>query len=397
MRLSGFVIAAFLLSGPAWAQSEPIKIGVLTDMSGAYSDSAAMGSVEAVRMAFEEFGNQVGGHPLEVLYADHQNKPDVGSGIARKWFDVDQVNAIVDMPNSAIALAAMELAKTRNKLIFATGAGAPDISQEQCNPLTLQWTFDSYQMAASLVRPVVERGGKSWYEIMPNYVFGTMLGKDMADQVTKLGGQMLGVARPPLDATEFSANLLAAQGSGATVLGQGFANTAGQTILKQATEFGLTRTMTVAAVSLLDNDVRALGLPTAQGLVTSVAWVPDRNDAAKAWSEAFRKRYGRMPSFTQAGTYSAVRHYLTAVKQTGSTESMTVIAAMRATPVNDMFATNGHIRADGIMVHDWYLRQVKTPAESTGPDDLFKLLAVIPGDQVVRPLSESKCPLVHKS
>jgi branched-chain amino acid transport system substrate-binding protein len=166
--------------------------------------------------------------------------------------------------------------------------------------------------------------------------------------------------------------------------------------LKQATEFGLTKTMTVAAVSLLDNDVKALGLATAQGLVTSVAWVPDRNEAAKAWSAEFRKRYGRTPSFTQAGTYSAVRHYLAAVAQIGSTESMAVMAAMRATPVNDIFSTGGKVRADGVMVHDWYLRQVKTPAESTGPDDLFKLLSVIPGDQVVRPLSESRCPLVHQ-
>jgi branched-chain amino acid transport system substrate-binding protein len=197
-----------------------------------------MGSVEAVRMAFEEFGGSVAGHKLEVLYADHQNKPDVGSAVARQWFDIDHVNVIVDMPNSSIALAAMELAKTRDKLIFATGAGAPDISQEQCNALTVQWTFDSYQMAASLVRPVVERGGNKWFEVMPNYVFGTMLGKDMADQVTKLGGEMKGVSRPPLDATDFSTYLLAALGSGANVLGQGFANSPGVTILKQATEFG---------------------------------------------------------------------------------------------------------------------------------------------------------------
>jgi branched-chain amino acid transport system substrate-binding protein len=382
-----------LMTTPALSQT-PIKVGVLTDMSGAYSDSAAMGSVEAVKMAFEEFGGTVDGHKLEVLYADHQNKPDVGSAIARQWFDVENVNVIVDMPNSAIALAAMELAKSRNRLIFATGAGAPDISQEQCNPMTLQWTFDTYQMAASLVRPVIERGGTKWFEIMPNYIFGTMLGRDIGDQVTKLGGQVVGVARPPLDSTEFSNYLLQAQQSGATVLGQGFANTAGVTILKQAAEFGLTKSMTVAAVSLLDNDVRAVGLDAAQGYVTSVAWVPDRSPAAVTWSAAFKKRYGRTPSFTQAGTYSAVRHYLAAIKAIGSTEPAPVLAEMRKTPVNDMFATNGHIRADGIMVHDWYLRQVKTPAQSKGPDDLFNLLATIPGDQVVRPLSESKCPLV---
>jgi branched-chain amino acid transport system substrate-binding protein len=384
-----------LLCTPAWAQA-PIKIGVLTDMSGIYADSAAMGSVVAVKMAFDEFGGSVAGHKLEVLYADHQNKPDVGSAIARQWFDVDHVNVIVDMPNSAIALAAMELAKARNRLIFATGAGASNISQEQCNAVTLQWTFDTYQMAAALVRPVYERGGTKWFEIMPDYVFGTLLGRDIAGQVKKLGGEVVGVSRPPLESTEFSNHILQAQQSGANVLAQGFANATGGTILKQAAEFGLTRTMTVASSNLTEDEVRTVGLEAAQGYVTGIAWVPERSEEAMRWSAEFKRRYGRIPSFTQAGTYSAVHSYLLAIKALGTTDPAAVLADMRRTPVNDMFATNGHVRDDGVMVHDWYLRQVKTPAESKGPDDIFKLIATIPGDQVVRPLIESKCPLVVK-
>ncbi len=395
--LKTILLAGLVLATPAFA-AEPIRIGILTDMSGVYQTSGGKGSVIAAQMAAELFANKIGDRPIEILAADHQNKPDVGSAIARQWIDVDHVDVVADMPNSAIALAMMDFALQRNKIVLATASGASEVSGSHCNEVTLQWTFDSHQMAAATVRPVIERGGTSWFHVMPNYVFGDAVLRDVSAQVTKNGGINVGNTRPPLDATDFSAFLLAAQGSGAKVLSLGTANTATQTAVKQAAEFGLTRSMMIAAVSLLDADVKALGLATAQGILTAHAFVPDRTPEVAAWSAEFKRRHGALPSFTQAGTFSAIRHYLQAVKDSGTTDTATVLAKMKATPVNDIFATNGHIREDGVMVHDWYLRQVKTPAESTGPDDLLKLLAVIPGAQIVRPLSESQCRLVtHKT
>jgi len=388
------LLAGLVLALPAFA-ADPIRIGILTDKSGVYQTSGGEGSVVAAKMAAEMFGNRIGDRPIEILSADHQNKPDVGSAIARQWIDVDHVDVVADMPNSAIALAMMDFARDRNKIVLATGAGAAEVSGSHCNEVTLQWTFDSYQMAASTVRPIVERGGKAWFHVMPNYVFGDAVLRDVSAQVTKLGGTNIGAVRPPLDATDFSAFLISAQGSGAQVLSLGTANTATQTAVKQAAEFGLTKSMTIAAVSMLDADVKALGLETAQGLLTAHAFVPDRTPEISAWSAEFKKRQGALPSFTQAGTFSAIRHYLQAVKDSGTTDTNVVLAKMKATPVNDIFATNGHIRADGLMVHDWYLRQVKTPAESKGPDDLLKMVAVIPGEQIVRPLAESQCRLVN--
>ena len=390
--------AAFAaLALPLAAQAaEPIRIGILNDATGIYSMSSGQGSVIAAHMAADEFGNKIGDRPIEILYADHQNKPDVGSSIARQWLDVDHVDTIVDMPNSSIVLAMMDLALQHNKVVLASGAGASEVSGKLCNAVTLQWTFDSHQMAASLVRPIFDRGGKDWYHIMPNYVFGDAVLRDVSSQVTKLGGRNLGAARPPLENSDYSAYLVSALGSGANVLSLGTANTGTITAVKQAAEFGVMQKMTIGAVSLLDADVAAIGLQTAQGLVTSVAFVWDRDPEVKKWSLAFKDKLGRVPSFTQAGTYSAIRHWLMAVRDTGSTDADKVLPRMRATPVNDIFATNGHIREDGVMVHDWYLRQVKAPKDSTGPDDLFKTLAAIPGDQVVRPLNESECPLVKK-
>mgnify|MGYP005817728147 CR=1 FL=1 len=379
------------------APGRPLRLGVLTDFTGIYMLTGGKGAVEATRMAAETFGNRIGDRPIEILFADHQNKPDIGSAIARQWLDEEHVDVLIDAPNSSVALAVMELANQHNRVFLPTGAGAGEISGAACNPVTLQWTFDSHQMAASLVRPLFERGGDTWYHIMPNYVFGEAVLRDVSAQLAKLGGKSLGAARPPLENADYSTYLMAALASGAKVLSLGTVNTGTATAVKQATEFGIPGKMTIGAFSLLEADVQGIGLPTAQGLVTAACFVWDRTPEVKAWSLAFKSRTGRVPAFTQAGAFSAVRHWLAAVRDTGTTDADKVVERMKQVPVTDIFATHGRIREDGLMVHDWYLRQVKSPAESTGPDDLFKTLATVPGDQAARPLSESQCKLVRKA
>ena len=398
MKRSLLAAALAVLALPCLA-AEPIRIGILTDMSGVYSTSGGKGSVEAARMAAEEFGNRIGDRPIEILFADHQNKPDIGSTIARQWLDVDHVDTIVDMPGQFVDRSGDDGSGAATQ---QAGAGVQHRGPGgQRQPLQCRHAAMDLRQPPDGGVPGAADPRAWWDELVPrhtpNYVFGDAVLRDVSAQVTALGGRNLGAARPPLETSDYSSYLVSALGSGATVLSLGTANTGTITAVKQAAEFGVMGKMTIGAVSLLDADVAAIGLPTAQGLVTSVAFVWDRTPAVKAWSLAFRKRMGRVPSFTQAGTYSAIRHWLTAVRDTGTTDTDTVLARMKATPVNDIFATNGHIRADGVMVHDWYLRQVKSPGKSTGPDDLFKTLATIPGEQVVRPLSESECPLVKKS
>lgn len=369
-----------------------IKIGVLTDMSSVYASSTGMGSVEAVRMAVTEFGGSVNGKPVEVVFADHLNKPDVASAIAREWFDVENVDVIVDLPNSAVDFAVMDIAKPRNKPLLITSGANPDITDKDCTPLTMQWTYDSRQIAASMARSIADLGAKQWFMIMPNYVFGDFLLADFEKEIQGLGGTVSGIARPPLTTTDFSSFLLQAPGGTDVIVlaAAGIVNS-----IKQANEFGLMRDgKTIAAITMTETDVAAIGLDVAHGVVTTVPFFPDRTSETAAWSAKFKNAAGALPSYSQAATYSAVKHYLQAIKDTGTDDPAPVVRKMKDTQVDDIFAQGAQLREDGLLVHDWYLRKVKSLEESQGADDMFALLSTIKGEQVVRPLSESQCPLV---
>jgi branched-chain amino acid transport system substrate-binding protein len=384
-------------SAHAEIKSDTIRIGVLTDMSGAFATAMGPGSVEAARMAAEEFGGTINGKPIQILQADNQNKSDVASSIARQWFDRDGVQAIADGGASAAALAVQDLVRANGRVFLISGAGAAELSDSACAPTSVQWTQDSYSTAAAVVSGVWQRTHEPWFFITADYSFGHAVEADARARLAQLGGKVAGSAKAALGTSDFSAYLLQAQASGAKVLAL---NAAGgnATAMKQAAEFGLAEQgMTVIPMSFQNVDVYATGLPVAQGALMLTSFFEDVSPAARKWSDAFLARRRTMPSQIQAGVYSAVRHYLQAVKDTDSDDGATVMARMKATPVSDAYTPNGTIRADQRMVHDLYLVQVKTPQESKGPWDLVKLVATVPPDQAFRPLSESHCPLVHGS
>jgi branched-chain amino acid transport system substrate-binding protein len=389
--------AIALLGGAAHAEisGNAIKIGVLNDQSGLYADLAGQGSVEAARMAVEDFGGSVNGASIEVLSADHQNKPDIGSNIVREWIDVDDVDVIVDVPTSSVALAVTEIVKEKDKVFLVSGAATTELTGAACSANTIHWTYDTYALAVGTGRAMVQEGGDSWFFITADYAFGHQLEKDTSDVVLAEGGQVLGAVRHPLSSSDFSSYLLQAQGSGAKVIGLANAGTDTTNSIKQANEFGITQAgQQLAALLLFLSDVHALGLDVAQGLVLTTGFYWDMNDETRAWAERFNERAGQMPTMVQAGVYSSVMHYLNAIKAAGSDDAKTVVEQMKATPVNDFFAKNGVIRADGRMVHDMYLARVKSPDESKGEWDYYEILRTIPGDQAFRPLAESTCPLV---
>jgi branched-chain amino acid transport system substrate-binding protein len=400
MRIKAFgvCVSAFaLLGGAAQAQMSDnvIKIGVLNDQSGLYADLAGQGSVEAARMAVEDVGGSVNGAPIEVLSADHQNKPDIGSNIVREWIDVDDVDVIVDVPTSSVALAVTEIVKEKDKVFLVSGAATTELTGEACSPNTIHWTYDTYALAVGTGRAMVQEGGDSWFFITADYAFGHQLEEDTAKVVKEEGGEVLGSVRHPLSSSDFSSYLLQVQGSGAKVIGLANAGTDTTNSIKQANEFGITQAgQQLAALLLFLSDVHALGLDVAQNLVLTTGFYWDMNDETRAWSERFKERAGAMPTMVQAGVYSAVTHYLNAIKETGSDEAKPVVEQMKATPVNDFFAKNGTIREDGRMVHEMYLARVKTPDESKGEWDYYEILRTIPADQAFLPLSESKCELV---
>jgi branched-chain amino acid transport system substrate-binding protein len=391
-------VAAILLAGIGAAQAqETFKIGVLNDQSGLYADLAGLGSVEAAKMAVEDFGGSVLGKKIEVVSADHQNKPDVASSIVNRWFDVDHVEAVFDVPNSGVALAVQAIAKNKNRVFIVSGAAASDLTGKSCSPVGIHWTYDTYALAHGTGTALVKQGGDSWFFLTADYAFGHALERDTTAAITAAGGKVVGSVRVPFPNQDFSSYLLQAQSSGAKVIG--LANAGGDTInsIKQAAEFGINKSQTLAGLLVFLTDIRSIGLDTAQGMVLTTAFYWDYNDETRAWSKKFAARYkGAMPTDIQAGVYSAVMHYLKAVRATGSEDATTVVGMMKATPVNDFFAKNGKIRADGRMVHDMYLAQVKKPQDSKYPYDFLKILQVIPGDQAFRPLSQSDCPLVKK-
>jgi branched-chain amino acid transport system substrate-binding protein len=376
------------------ADSDPVKIGVLADMSGVYADIGGQGSVEAVKMAIEDFGGSVLGKPVEVVSADGQNKPDVASNIARNWYD-SGVDVITDIPASGMALAIMQLSKDKKKIALVTSAGSSDITGKSCSPYTAHWTWDTYAMSHGTGAIIVKRGGKDWFFITADYVFGQTLERDTAAVVTANGGKVLGSVRHPLNTADFSSYLLQAQSSGAKIIG--LANGGADTInsVKQAIEFGVPKSgaQLVALIAFI-SDIHSLGLKDAQGLMLTEAFYWDLDEATRAWSRRFYERTKRMPSMTQAGAYSAVMHYLKAVKAAGSKDADKVMAQMRATPINDFMTHDGVLRADGRVLRDMYLFQVKTPGESQGEWDLYKLVEKIPAVDAFRPLSEGGCPLV---
>jgi branched-chain amino acid transport system substrate-binding protein len=373
-----------------------VKIGVLTDMTGAYSDLAGPGSLIAAQMAVQDFGGKVGNAPIVVLSADHQNKADVASNIARRWFDEQQVDAIVDLVSSSTALAVMPIAAAKKRITLLSGPGSDPITGDKCTAYNVHYTYDTYSMAHGTGKAVVEAGGKTWFFVTADYVFGRTLEEDTASVVKAAGGKVLGSVRAPFPTTDFSSYLLQAQASGAQIVG--LANAGADTInsIKQAHEFGITPKQSLAGLLVFLSDVHSLGLDTAKGIYLTTAFYWDRDEASRRFSRRFFERTKRMPTMVQAGVYSEVMHYLNAIKATGTDDADAVMKAMRDTPVNDFFARNGRIGPDGLMRHDMYLARVKAPNESRRPWDYYEILKTIPADQAFPPLSTSKCPLVKR-
>jgi branched-chain amino acid transport system substrate-binding protein len=402
MRISALLTGAAavaLAAAPASAEmtGNVIRIGVLNDQSSLYADLSGQGSVVAAQMAIQDFGGTVNGTPVEVVSADHQNKPDVGSNIARQWYDVDGVDMIVDVPNSAVALAVNEVTREKNKVFLNSGAATSALTGDKCSPNTVHWTYDTWALANGTGKAVVQNGGDSWFFITADYAFGHALEQDTSEVVKENGGTVVGSVRHPLNTADFSSFLLQAQSSGAKVVG--LANAGGDTTnsIKQASEFGIVQSgQQLAALLLFLTDVHALGLPVAQGLTFTEAFYWDQNDKTRAFSEKFAPQYrGIHPTMVHAGVYAATLHYLKALAALGSDgDGAAVVAKMKELPTDDPLFGQGKIREDGRKIHDMYLYQVKTPEESKAEWDYYTLRATIPAAEAFRPLEEGGCPLV---
>jgi branched-chain amino acid transport system substrate-binding protein len=395
--IAAVATALCLVAGAAAAQisDNVVKIGVLTDMSGTYSDLAGPGAVEAVKMAVEDFkAKEKPPFAIEVVAADHQNKGDISSNKAREWFDRDQVDVITDLVTTSTALAVMKVAKEKNRIAIVSGAASTRITNEDCNDVTVHWTYDTYAVANGTAKAVVKQGGKTWFFLTADYAFGQSLEKDASDVVLANGGKVLGSVRHPFPGTDFSSFLLTAQASGAQVIGLANAGADTTNSIKQAAEFGITPKQTLAGLLLFITDIHSLGLKATQGLYLTEGFYWDMNNGTRAWSKRFFERQKKMPTMVQAGLYSAVTHYLQAVRATGSDDTQKVMVAMKKAKINDFFTTNGYIRDDGRMVHDMYLMQVKKPEESKYPWDYYWVRQTIPAEEAFQPLSRSKCPLI---
>jgi branched-chain amino acid transport system substrate-binding protein len=396
--------AALLLASALAARAQDkisdgvVKIGMLEDMSSIYADITGTGAVMAAKMAVEDFGGKVLGKPIEIVAADHQNKPDIASATAREWFDSQHVDALMDVAASATALAAIEVAKTKNKIVVLNGPGAIRITNEACTPISIHYTYDNYALSHGTGAAMVKAGYDTWFFITADYAFGHDLEEVTAAVVRAGGGKVLGSVRTPINTLDFSSALVQAQASKAKVVGLANAGADTSNSIKQAAEFGVVRGgQTLAGLLIFINDVNTLGLEAAQGMLLTNAFYWDRNEESRAWAQRYFQRMGKMPNMTQAGIYSATMHYLKAVEAAGTDETQAVMETMRSTPINDFFAKNGRIREDGRMVHEMYLYEVKKPSESKGAWDYYKLVATIPAEAAFQPLSESKCPLVKKT
>jgi len=392
-------VAGALACGTAYAQTadDVTKIGVLNDMSGLYSDITGPGSVVAAQMAVEDFGAKQKGMKVEIVSADHQNKPDVGTNIARTWIDVDKVDVIVDVPTSSVALAISEVVREKNKVFLVSGAAASDLTGPKCSPNTIHWTYDTWALANGTGKALVKTGGDSWFFLTADYAFGHALERDTAATVEANGGKVLGKIRHPLNTSDFSSYLLQAQSSKAKVIG--LANAGGDTInsIKQGAEFGIVKGgQNFAGLLVFISDVHALGLASAQGLVLTESWYWDMNDANREFAKKFSAaNKGKYPTMVQAGVYGAVTHYIKSVEALKNDEDgKAVVAKMKAMPTDDKLFGKGTIRADGRKIHDMYLFEVKKPEESKYPWDYYKVRATIPAAEAFRPLKDGGCPLV---
>ena len=385
------LVCAAALPAHAQISGDTIKIGIITDMSGLYSDIDGLAGVEAIRMAVADMGGAINGKKIEVVYADHQNKPDVAAAKAREWFDTQGLDMLIGGTNSGTALAMAKVAAEKKKLFIAIGAATSALTNEQCNPYTVHWAYDTVALAKGTGNAVVKAGGKSWFFLQADYAFGAQLQGDTSAVVKAAGGTVVGTVKHPLAASDFSSFLLQAQGSKAQILG--LANAGGDTInsIKAANEFGVTKTMKLAGLLVFINDIHSLGLKTTQGMYLTDSWYWNRDAETRAWSRKFFEKFKRMPSSIQAGDYSAALNYLQAVKATGTDDTDKVLTKMRATKINDMFAKGGLIRGDGRMVHDMYLMQVKSPDKSTEPWDYYNVVQTFKGEEAWQTKADSKC------
>jgi branched-chain amino acid transport system substrate-binding protein len=396
--LIGLFCVGLFLNGVADAQSPSgvVRIGILNDQSGPYADFGGKTSVDAARMAVDDVGGKVLGKSIEIIIGDHQNKPDVASAIARRWFDVDGVSAVAELTNSAVALAVQQIAKEKGKITLFTGPATTRLTNEDCSPTGFHWAFDTYSQAVGTARAVIAEGGKSWFLLVADYAFGHQMATDLSKVVKTSGGTVVGEVRHPLNTSDFSSFLLRAQSSKAQIIGLASAGADTINSVKQAAEYRIAAGgQKLAGLVVVISDIDALGLTTANGLIFTTAFYWDRDEASRVWSKRFFERTGRMPGMVQAGTYSAVLHYLRAMEAAGTADGKVVADKIRELPVDDFFA-KGRVREDGRMMHDMYLVEVKTPSESKAKWDYYKVLRRIPAEEAAQPLSESKCSLVKK-
>jgi branched-chain amino acid transport system substrate-binding protein len=391
----GSAMAMALTAGATGKEEQPIMIGVLTDMSSLYAAHGGPGSVEAARMAIDDFGGAVLGKPVELISADHRNNPDLGTSIARQWYG-EGVDAIVDVPNSGVALAVQQLSRRLKKIVLFSSPASADITGPQCSPYTVQWTYDTYAMAHGTAKAITKSGGDSWFFITADYAFGYAMERDAGDVIRWEGGKVLGSVKVPLGTSDFSRYLLQAKTSRAKIIGLAISGQDMINAIKQASAFSIVQDgQRLAGLLIFISDVYSLGLETAQGLLMTSAYYWDQNEKTRAWAERFFSKKQRMPTMVQAGVYGAITHYLKAVQAAGSTDPDTVMAKMREMPIDDFMTHHGKLRIDGRVLRDMYLYEVKQPSESKYPWDYFKLLQTIPADEAFRPLDEGGCPLAR--
>lgn len=390
--------AAVLTLGGAAQAETPIKLGVLNDMSSLYADISGPGSVVAAKLAVEDFAKINPDLKVEVIGADHQNKPDIGSNIARQWYDRENVDVILDTTTSSVALAVSEVTKEKKKIFIPSGGGTSDLTGKSCSPYTVHWTYDTWALANGTGSAMTKQGADTWYMLVADYAFGAALERDTTEAVTKAGGKVVGSVKHPLNSSDFSSFLLRAQASKAKVVALANAGSDMINTIKQAAEFGLTQSgQSLAGLLIFSSDVKALGLQAAQGLVLTEAFYWDQTDATRAFSKRFAEKFnGKMPTSAQAGVYSSVLHYLKAVTAAKSKDSDAVMAKMKELPIDDALFGKGSVRPDGRAIHNMYLYQVKKPSESKGEWDIYKVLATIPADEAFRPMDQGGCPLVAK-
>jgi branched-chain amino acid transport system substrate-binding protein len=394
----GVVAAGLLWASDAFAQisDDVVRIGVLTDMNGPASTPTGQGSVTAAQMAVDDFGGKVLGKPISVIVGDHQDKPDIGAGIARRWYDTEQVDLIVDVPVSAVGLAVQGIANEKKRMFITHSTGAADFHGKFCSPYTMQWVFDTRALAVGTAQEVVKRGGDSWFFITDDYAFGHSLERDASSVILKNGGKVIGSVKPPFATPDLSSFILQAQASKAKIIGIAGGPPNNINEIKTAGEFGVLKGgQQMAGLLALITDIHSLGLPAAQGLLLTTSFYWDMDDKTREWSKRYFAKMNRMPTMWQAGVYSSVMSYLNAIKDSGSDEPLKVAAKMRENPIEDFFSRNGKLREDGLMVHDLVLVQVKKPEESKYPWDYYQILAHIPGDQAFGP-PDAGCPLVKR-